>query len=114
MAKRQWAKDVLSDEEWKQHVARTFMGFAVINGEDKCWIWKGAVAKKLKPAYKPRCVYTAYFRGEKPVCESAQRVSYRLFKENNIGKDTRVENTCHNAFCVKPEHLCLRSIKRAA
>ena len=75
-----------------------FMNKVKINTESECWIWQAAMAQK----------HLGYgtFVAQGKKSGLAHRTSYRLFK-GNFPADKCVLHSCHNRFCVNPDHLKL-------
>jgi hypothetical protein len=76
------------------HLRQRFMKNVVVQ-TDGCWRWTGQLRDN---GYGKFSVVNR--------TQSAHRVSYALFKED-IPADLLVRHTCHQKFCVNPDHLIL-------
>ncbi len=92
---------MLSKEEEK-----TFWGYVNKSPEYKkgsgCWVWEGPK--------DTRGIAKFYCRGKQ---FSAVRLAYALLKEP-LAKGRRIYKTCHDPWCVNPEHMrFIKTVKRA-
>ena len=64
-----------------------------------CWIWLGETNKQDYP--------TIYYKigKRKPVVRRAQRVICELVNAEEIPDKLTVDHTCHQTWCVNPDHL---------
>jgi len=64
-----------------------------------CWIWLGGI-------FKLRGGYWAFtHEPSKIIMQRAHRVSWKLYRNPWLTKETHVLHSCDNVLCVNPDHL---------